>query len=497
MNKAVILVLCVCIMFACSCNTIKQQQQVLSNKIAPGKLQSDFALLYKVLQKNHPSLYWYTTKDSLDNYYNSIYNTLTDSLTEVQFKKSVSYFISKIHCGHTAVRSSKLYTKAIQKNRPPAFPLSIKVLEDSLVVTNNALRNDSFIQRGTVITAINGVDSRHLLDSMFQFISTDGYSDNFKSQLISFNFPAFYRNAFDTAKQYTVSYLDAADKQHTITLPAYNAKADTARKNYKPDGIKKTTAKQRRQLRKLSERSLQIDTPLSTAYMRLTTFSGSHLLGFFRKSFKQLHQQNIQNLVVDLRENGGGKMGISTEFARYLSNHKFKNADTVAALTTRLPYGRYIQPAFIYRISMFLMSRRQNDQRYHFRHYEKHYFAPKTKDHFNGNIYMLQSGFTFSASCMLLHTLKGQKNVTLVGEETGGGNYGNTSVLLPNLQLPNSKLRIVLPLYRIVFNANAVKDGRGIMPDVLVNHTTVTIKEGVDAKLDATMQMIKNKMDDK
>ena len=66
------------------------------------RCNATFILLKKILEANHPSLYWYTSKDSLDIYFNEALAGMNDSLTELQYKNKVSWFISKINCGHTS-----------------------------------------------------------------------------------------------------------------------------------------------------------------------------------------------------------------------------------------------------------------------------------------------------------------------------------------------------------------------------------------------------------
>ncbi len=176
-------------LFMASCSVSKNSHQIITQKQSPEKLRSDIVLLQKILEANHPSLYWYTPKDSLDHYFKTTIESITDSLTETQFKNKVSWVISKINCGHTSVRNSKKYIKAIRSMRLPQFPLAMKTWDDSLVVLGSAFRKDSVFKRGTIVTAINGKKPPELLDSMFQFIGTDGYSNNFKSQLVSFSFP--------------------------------------------------------------------------------------------------------------------------------------------------------------------------------------------------------------------------------------------------------------------------------------------------------------------
>ncbi|HEY8733436.1 MAG TPA: S41 family peptidase, partial [Puia sp.] len=78
--------------------------------------------------------------------------------------------------------------------------------------------------------------------------------------------------------------------------------------------------------------------------------------------------------------------------------------------------------------------------------------------------------------------LKGQKNVTLVGEETGGGYYGNTAWIIPDVTLPNTGLRFRLPRFRMVIDKERTKNGRGVMPDVWAVPTADAIRDGVDFK---------------
>ncbi len=76
-------------------------------KYAPEQLRQDYTLFRNILEDVHPSLYWYTTKDSLDYYFDQGYSRLSDSMNEMQFRSLLSYTIAKIHCGHTATKYSK------------------------------------------------------------------------------------------------------------------------------------------------------------------------------------------------------------------------------------------------------------------------------------------------------------------------------------------------------------------------------------------------------
>lgn len=94
---------------------------------------------------------------------------------------------------------------------------------------------------------------------------------------------------------------------------------------------------------------------------------------------------------------------------------------------------------------------------------------------------------------MFLSNVKGQSNVTLLGEETGGGYYGNNGVFIPEIVLPNTKLRVRLPLYRIVNNRNFAK-GTGVLPDIEVKATAESIKLNKDPKLEKAIEFIKQRL---
>jgi hypothetical protein len=82
--------------------------------------------------------------------------------------------------------------------------------------------------------------------------------------------------------------------------------------------------------------------------------------------------------------------------------------------------------------------------------------------------------------------------VQLVGEETGGGYYGNSAIHLLTVVLPNTKIQITLPLFRVVLEKDRSM-GRGVMPDLLVPPNSYAIKQGVDLKLQVVKQKIKVK----
>src|SRR5207249_12132861 len=110
---------------------------------------------------------------------------------------------------------------------------------------------------------------------------------------------------------------------------------------------------------------------------------------------------------------------------------------------------------------------------------------------FEGSGYVLTNGLTSSVSSLFCNAVKGQSNVTLVGEETGGGWYSNSGIMIPVIILPNTKLRVRLPMFRLVQYHHVPTKGTGVIPDVYVGPTVESTKNNTDRKMEAVKQMIK------
>jgi len=462
-------------------------------KIPPALLIKDLQSLHTILEKNHPSIYWYTTKDSMDFYFSSALASVKDSMTAWNFKNVVATYLANIKCGHTSVHFSPKLTKQYANYRFPEFPLQLKVWKDTAVVIWNLHSKDSILKRGTIVTAINQLPVNKIVDSIYGIMSTDGNSINFKSQVLTNNFAGWYKARFgDADSMYQISYIDSAGNSKTTSIAAYlppKTKKDSLSQSStaisKPKAPKVVAPK---------KWTLLIDSSANTGFMNLSSFSGSGLRKFMRQSFRTIQKRGVKNLVIDLRSNGGGNIKNSTRLSQYISDHSFKIADSVVASNrgiSKVPFSSYFSVLY-YALAKTIISKKEADGKFHFKRFEKHYYTPISKNHFDGSVYILQGGYTFSASTLFTSPLIKQKNVTIVGEETGGGYYGNSAMMIPNIKLPHSQLLFRLPLYRLVMDKTRPK-GNGIMPDVLVDPSSYAIKQGFDIKLETVKKMIQQK----
>ncbi|HSR38446.1 MAG TPA: S41 family peptidase [Phnomibacter sp.] len=472
---------CLMLFTALSCSVAKYQP---NKKYSPQQLQQETDILWQTYQQVHPSYNWYKPADSIDARFRQVKQSITDSLTESEFRLRLSWAAAAIRCGHTAVRPPKAASSAVGNNNKPAFPLQVRVLQnDTLVVLQNTGPLRDSVNRGVVLQAIDSVPVSVLLAQMREYISVDGYHNGFSNSLISTGFATRFVWLYGLQAFYKVQYLDSAGKSLQASIrpqpPRPKDSLRTAPRPPKPP----TTAKP-------AYGFLEIDSAGRFAYLRLNSFTGNKVNGFIRQSFRQLEASGIRQLILDLRGNNGGRIKKSVLLAKYLSDHPFKVADSVSAVGFQFPYSRYVQSGWVYRWFGWLIASKGNDGRLHLKSMERKVYKPKTKHHFDGKLYVLTGGRTFSAAVLFLNYLNHQNNLVLAGEETGGGARGNSSVLMPDIVLPYTKIRARLPLFRMVSHASLPHNGRGVIPDVIIHPTSADVVAGRDAVIQKAEMLI-------
>jgi len=472
-----------------------------AKKYSPEQLNKDYTVFRGALEESHPGVYWYTSKDDMDNYFDWGKEQINDSLNEEDFRKVLSYVISKINCGHTVTRASKAFVKFRDTSANKIFPLSLKIwpashssLGDTATIAANLIRKDSTLTRGLIVKKIDHQPISTILDTLCQYISSDGYNLTHKYQALSNRggFGAAFTSVFGQKENYFIDYLDTDGKEKSATIPSYNPRADSSNRVAITRFAKTSRAERKKQIT-LATRNVRFDSLNRIAFMDLGSFGRNlKLKSFFRTSFKEMRNKKSKHLVIDVRGNGGGSVTNSTFLTKFVVDRKFKVADSLYANTRNSRYKKYIEGYFFNRLFMLFMTAKKNDGKYHFGYFERHYFKPKKKNHFNGNVYILTGGNSFSATTLFTQTVKQQNNVTVVGEETGGGAYGNSAWLIPDLVLPETGVRFRLPLFRLVIDKNIPKDGRGVQPEVIALPTTEAIRRGADYKIEKVMELIRS-----
>ena len=462
-HKSIVLFL-LCLFFAYSNFSIAQKAVYnIDKKYSPEQLKQDLDVLEKRLKHFHPDPYHYITKDSLHLYVENMKNQITDSLNEFQFRFYVRQIIAKIGCGHTAAIPSKQYTKNINALNRPMFPANLWILDSNKLIVKQYVLKDKKLQKGDEILSINGNKPKDIIEKMYSTFSSDGLNTTYKKQNLSLDrFKYFYAAAYKPDSTYALQVRTLKGDTQNIEVNHIGSKVDT---------LKLYAVNDKSIIYRNSKVKFKIDTVCKNlAIMDIDNFAGKKWRRVIRKSFKYLKSHpEITNLAIDLRDNGGGKVGKGTYLLTYLLPKAFSMP--FGRTPNLLPFNPIIKMSFGSRLTILSFGTYPISwlKKGRWTHY---FFAlPRKRNHFNGNVYVITNGRSFSMSGVTASYLKFKAGAKTIGEETGGTQTGSNAMMSGRVILPNTGSIVQIPLYHLNHAINVPDTKRGIMPDYPVNYS--------------------------
>lgn len=496
-----------------SCQSIKQFNEDLSQPIPVDKLQKDVDFSYKKLKQLHPKLYWYISKEKLDYKFDSLKKSIQKPMTGLAFYKELSQVTKSVGQGHLGIspsleKLSKKDQKALKKKGKSAFSqFDFEYIDNKLIILKNRSRHN--IKENTEVVSINGEKPSDLIASYKKRVASDGYNTTFHNRYLGKVFGSYYT-------------LDKGQIQDSIKLllklentdSLYIIKRDTFGTNTKEDKIKlsKKELKEKAKFNskygynketKTFTRELKfIEKDSTTAIMSIKSFSNGNATDFYEEAFNKLATNKTENLIIDLRNNPGGRLFEIADLYGYLVDKPYAFVDDyeVVSRTSKL-HGDYFKgggPVFkflkilgapLYYSINYLKVRKEDNKYFSSTRFSK----PKDPqpNNFKGKVYVLINGGSFSASCIISSNLKATKRAFFVGEETGGAYNGTVAAQMPLVQLPNSKVNLRIGLAVVSPTNKTEMEGRGIFPDKEIIPTFEDRKNNIDPELNWVLEDIK------
>jgi hypothetical protein len=455
--------------------------------LTPAELKADFDLMRMMLEEAHPGLYRYSTKVEMDRTFATQRAKLDRSLTRTEFLAVTSEIIARIHCGHTKMIPDD-ETQATMKNAR-RFPLRILVEDKRLVVLFNDTPDNGTIRPGMEITEVNGHPAAEIIRRIWPTLSGDGDIETGKWRDFG-ELSKYYWLFFEQTDEFTVKAKDATGMPVVAKLVGVTDAESRANRNPANDTIHASIAKLMGWSR--DNFSVRFLKDPEIAEICIGHLTGDDFPRQVEDTFKVLREKGTKDLIIDLRGSGGGDDMNVAMLLSYLTNKPFRYLDHVDVRPATLSLGEQFgwSVEFEDRLREYVTPNPAGNYSLTAKMHPALTEQTPGKYPFTGKLLVLTDGGTFSGSadfCAVLHHLK---RATFIGEETGGGYYGNSSGKMPTITLPHSRLQMRLPVYGY-WNAVPGYGGkrRGTIPDYVVKTRITALLRGIDEQLDLALKL--------
>lgn len=447
----------------------------------------DFQVFKKALIENHPSLYRFTPKSQFQQLFDSIDSRLMQETTGLEFFRMLAKVEALIREGHSYITPSETLKSKLMQAK--SFPLDIAMIDNKMIVLASRSPNYTHLI-GAEVTSINGQS----IHALFEYLKQScGYKSAFNpaglynTLSLYSNFALAYYLYLDTTDEFQIEYQSHENKSENDTLEgtavsiAYGAFPKFLPE---PDPPFQFT----------------INKALSTAEIKITTFahwvvsaSVEDYKQFFQDCFQSMDEQNIENLIIDLRNNRGGEEMIGGELLTYLVDEEFKVYKYVKAKT--LNFKSLNKLKGVTKVNLVKKHYQQTDSGFYLTKGDiLKVYVPKEKYHFSGKTYMLSNGSSRSATNVLLALSKSHGVATLVGTESGGAYEDIDGRIHTQFLLPLSKHLVGFPVWTMKLNVQGENPNRGVKPHHEVFETKQDLLGGTtDNQLSYIYQLIQSK----
>jgi len=463
-----------------------------SAELTAAAAREDFDLMRQALEEAHSGLYRYSTKAEIDRAFDAGRARLRGPLSKREFLVVLCETLTPIRCGHTGVRPDDETGQAMKEAR--TLPLRVLPEGSRLKVLLNDTPDDQTIRPGMEVLEINGVKAADVVGRCLRLESGDGDIETGKRAHLGNGLARYYWAAIDPTARFTIRARDAAGKDITATLDGVTEAERKENHNPVNEAVNAGIAKVRWTHENLSLRFLK-DPDI--AHARVGYFVGDDFPRWVEETFNTLHEKGTRTLILDLRGNGGGQDMYGAMLVSYLTDKPFRYFDRIHVKT--------ITPAFKAASDWNGDDEHMTNLREGMKPDPAGGLLVTEKGHagvaeqrpgkfpFMGKVFVLIDGGTFSTAadfCAVAHHLK---RATFIGEETGGGYYGNNSGLGAMVTLPNSKFQVRVPMSEY-WNAVPGYEGkrRGTLPDYAVQTTTAGVLTGEDEQLNRALKLAEN-----
>ncbi len=406
------------------------------------QMLQDIDSLFSTIEKVHPDMYAVYPKHALEKDLERIKSELEPTGDVFYFYKQITPLVVKLGDGHTSVGFPYDFFVNVPDMRLFPFPVEITYPDKIVEVENDYTQTQNTIPIGAQITKINNKQIDDIVQEMMHYVS--GEKDFFKIEQLKYLFtPLVYAlygdSIFDieylfNRNQYSVQVKGISFKER-YERPQQNSVSSNEQSDYT--------------FRTLPDKNIGI-----LEFNRFADLDKFKL--FLDSTFRVLQQENISNLIIDIRENGGGNSSLGDELFQYISPVPFAQFGKMI-----IKYSDILKQ--FYKTRNWKISN-PNGIKVHNSKLKK---LRKNKLRYAGNVFLLTSHYTFSSAADFAWAFKYFKMGSVIGEETGGLAVCFGDII--TLELPNSGIFYSVS-WKKFYGYGATDDNiHGTLPDYEVD----------------------------
>jgi C-terminal processing protease CtpA/Prc len=261
------------------------------------------------------------------------------------------------------------------------------------------------------------------------------------------------------------------------------------------EGIEQARLREQRPKTSAESATLAFFDDGQIANLKIYRFGGKaankDLRDYIPDAFGEIAKKKSRVLILDLRDNGGGADELGKLLLSFLIDEPFRYYDDLVLNGLEFGFQKYADQK---RALPAAMTERQPNGKYRLVKHPNWGIQQPSKPTFSGKVYTLINGGSFSTTSEFLSHAHARKRSVFIGEESGGGYYGNTSGPGCLLTLPNTKLQAYVPLmtYYMAVDKGQPPD-HGVRPDYPVPYTINELLEGKDKELALALKLARQR----
>ncbi|WP_462250893.1 S41 family peptidase [Ekhidna sp.] len=366
-----------------------------------------------------------------------------DSFSPIEHFRLVSELCTASNEGHFAMGNWKdTPHKGFVGETYNYLPLTVEVLNNSIYIWND-YSNENLLSKGDKIIAINGQSSQEILDQLMRYIHSDGNIVGYVHRSISAGLNWMYYLYIDTPSSFEITYqsIDSGENKK-VTIGAL--KRSEILSNYEKRASKQSTDQSKESISDVYE----FEVTDNYALLKLKTFNRQKLekyeiksTKFYQEIFEKIQSSDVSTLIIDLRNNNGGKKEFSNDIVPYIL--KTDNGH---------PYLRK---------SLSWHGKEKTFK-----------FPKKNKISFQGQVIGIVNAGTYSSAGSLARFLKEYANAIFVGQETATRYEGFSAGSKQYVDVLHSDVSIGIPRYLSIFpkSEKQTTNDRGLIPDHVIEY---------------------------